>query len=249
MGYRETRGIILGRRNFMETDQIIHLLSPELGGVKARAPNARTSQEVYCGRLEPPNLVKIRLYQPREDARWLVSELEIAEAFAELLRDGSIRYRLWPLLALYRDLFPAGEKPHGCYERLVYGLEFIRNNSVDPLLVADRLLVKTAAETGIAPDFTVCVNCGREESNMWRLYPARGLFCERCFDSVEETEQHQLSGAVRSLYLILENFSWEEVLGHDFDPKSLANLESLMYRFFHYHFEISLQALNVRNKL
>ncbi len=249
MGYYECEGLVLSRRDVFETDQLIHLLTPDLGGIEARAPNARKSQKVYCARLEPPNIIKTRLYKSRDNSRWTVSELEIVEPFAELLRKNSLRYYLWPLLSLYRDLFPEGEQPGSCYDRFIYGLQFLRAESVDPLLVIDRILVKTAEEIGVALDVTQCLSCSSRESRMWRLHPVRGLFCERCFDSVDEKLLLQLSSSVRELFLLLEKLPWQEVIEHDFDPKTLANLESLMYRFFHYHFEISLQALNVRKNL
>ncbi len=247
MGYVETWGVLLGRRDVFEDDQEVTLLTPDRGCLEVRAPHARKSQQTYCGRLEPPNRVNVRLYRARENGRWTLTSAEIERVFADLMRREDLRPLLWPLLALFRDLFPEGHPPGRCLRRLVKALRLLGRNFRPPLLVVDRLLVTTARESGIAFSLEGCRSCGREEARSWKLAPQRGLLCEPCGPSSERT--HSLSQPVRELYRSLLNRTWAEVCADSYSTRRLGRLESLLYRLFHHHFEISLEPLKIRQSL
>ncbi len=248
MGYREVKGVILGRQESFDTDQEIFLLTREEGCLPVRAPHAQSSQKTYCGRLEPPNLIQTRLYRSRQNSGWTLSELEIDTPFAGWINETQSRRHLWPLLSLHRDLFPEGESPGPGYTRLIEGLKIICAGTVDTLLTVNRILVQSARQAGVEPDFSHCFNCEREKSRLWRLTPGRGLLCERCFD-VAAGNEVQFGDAVRAAYESFSFSPWDEVKNIKFDRKTLVNLESLMYRFLHYHLDISLEAYQVSKSL
>lgn len=252
MGYTETTGLILGRRNLFEEDQEVHLLTPDLGGVAVRAPHARRSQKTFCGRLEPPNRVNVRLYRAREGSRWTLSSVDIDEVFADLLREGSLRYRLWPLLGLYRDLYPEGKQPGDVLARLRTGLRLLEGGFRPALLVVNRLLVFTAESTGIGMPVDRCQECGQSTATAagesWTLMPAQGLLCGTCAAAHTE-EAEAVNRQQLALYRDLRDRPWKEVRKQSYDRQSLLRLESILYRLFHYHFEISLDVLQVRQKL
>lgn len=252
MGYVETEGIILGRRDLFEDDQEVHLLTPSHGGLAVRAPHARRSQKTFCGRLEPPNRVDVRLYRAREGARWTLSAVSIEEVFADLLRDGSLRYRLWPLLGLYRDLYPEGDHPGEVFSRLRTGLRLLKEGFRPALMVVDRLLIFTAERTGIGLPMDRCLECGRAPAEApegpWRVLFARGPICGGCASGPGENAG-KVSADQLVLYRHLRDRPWREVRRMSGKDESLRRLESLLYRLFHYHFEISLDVLEVRRKL
>jgi len=248
LGYREIEGIVLGRRESFDTDQEIYLLTRREGSMQVRAPHAQASQKTYCGRLEPPNLLQTRLYRSRRNSRWTLSQLEIVTPFASLMEHPECRRHLWPLLSLHRDIFPEGEASGPGYRRLIEGLKIMQNSSVGPLLIVDRILVQTARQAGVEPDFSRCFFCDSQRSRLWRLRPGRGLLCERCFDGASASDI-QFGDAVRAAYESFSSLAWEEVKNIRFNRKTLVNLESLMYRFFHYHLDISLDAYRVSKSL
>jgi len=251
MGYVETRGIILGRRNLFEDDQEVRLLTPSHGGLAVRAPHARRSQKTFCGRLEPPNRVDVRLYQAREGSRWTLSSVSIDEVFAGLLRDGSLRYRLWPLLGLYRDLYPEGERPGEVLARLGTGLELLKRGFRPALLVSVRLLVFTAERTGVGLPVERCQECARpvdEEAENWQLLLARGALCPGC-GADRDGEAEAVRAGQLTLYRRLRDRSWSALCEGSIRRRGLLRLESILYRLFHYHFDVSLDVLEVRQKL
>ncbi|MFP4687274.1 MAG: DNA repair protein RecO [bacterium] len=247
MGYFDARGIILHRRNLFENDQEVILLT-ERGGLAVRAPHARGSQKTYCGRLEAPNRVHMRLYRARPDSFWTLTSVELENVYSELLHRDDLRYHLWPLLSLFRDLFPEGEKPGSCLPRLVKAFDYLQKEYFPPELVVDRLLINIARETGIAHSLQQCSSCGAESSKKWRLFPETGLLCHKCSPMLSERE-YPVSDSVVELYRKLFNLSWADVVSCSFNPETLVELEQLMYRFFHYHFDISLKTLKIRNLL
>lgn len=255
MGYRSSSGVILRRRDVFEDDQEVSLLTPE-GVLDARAPHARRSQKTFCGRLEPPNRVTTRLYRSKEQSGWIVSEVDVEAAFAELLRDESIRHRLWPLLSLYRDLFPEGESPGECLPHLVKGLRYLEEGFGPVGLVTNRILAMLAEKTGVAFNPQLCSVCGRsleeyaDARNSVTVSPVSGLVCGNCEAELGDSDvTWTLSANAAGLYGDLLNRTWEEVCARRMSQRQLDDLEELLYRFFHYHFEISLETLKVRKSL
>lgn len=245
MGYLETEGIILSRRDIFEDDQEVFILTPA-GGLKGRAPHARGSQESYCGRLEPPNLVETRLYRAKEHSDWVVSDLDIREVFSNLLQKEDLRYHLWPLLSLYRDIFPEGERPGEALNQLIEVFRMLKDEVDQPLMVIDRLLVMLTAHSGIAHSFRGCAECSSSSAENWRLVPDRGLFCHKCSRSERGFE---IPAEVIKMYREFLDNSWGELSSQQVDRQLLEELESIMYRFFHYHFDIKLDALKVRQQI
>jgi DNA repair protein RecO len=247
MGYHETEGIVLRRQDRFETDQFIQLLTEHRGVLSVRVPHGQKSQKTHCGRLEAPNHVDARLYQSREDGPWTLSESRISTVFADLMANKGVKKFLWPLIALFDDLFPEGQSPGRSYQRFKKALSLLKDGVRPALLVADRLLVKTALEMGVAIDPSRCLECGTTEADGWSLAPDRGLFCESCEPDVETT--YELDGDARQCYQWFLEDEWGELAARELRMGSLRDVESLMYRLFHYHFEISLETLKVRQSL
>ncbi|MFB6345258.1 MAG: DNA repair protein RecO [bacterium] len=258
MGYREASGLILQRRDLFENDQEIKLLTG-YGGIEARAPHARKSQKTFCGRLEPPNAVSTRLYRARKNSWWTVSSVSIETVYADLMRDDQLRYRLWPLLALFRDLFPEGEQPGTCLDHLRKALEYLKEGFRPALLVTNRVLTHLAERTGVAFETDRCTSCQQPlretagRTSQLISTPEAGMLCSNCVrtDSVEGglSNQWPLSVETIDLYDDLRKLQWEEVCARDYTVESLKQLEEHLYRLFRYHFEISLDTLDVRKSL
>lgn len=258
MGYRDVSGVVLQRRDLFENDQEVVLLTED-GGIEARAPHARKSQKTFCGRLEPPNAVSARLYRSRDNARWIVSDMTIETVYADLMRDEDLRYRLWPLLALYRDLFPEGEQPRGCLPHLHKALQYLTEGFSPALLVTDRVLVRLAARTGVAFETDRCTDCRRPlhqvNGNSGRVLvtPCAGMICPAC--SREESDRSGQSKGwnvrpgVLDLYGNLMELTWGQVCARDYPVRAMQDLEELLYKLFRYHFEISLDTLKIRKSL
>ncbi|MFB6356534.1 MAG: DNA repair protein RecO [bacterium] len=245
MGYLETSGIILRRRDSYSDHQEIILFTPGEGGLSVRAPHARKSQKVYCGRLEPPNLIEARLYRSGEQVTWTLSEANIKTVFADLMREETLRYELWPLLSLYRELFPEQQLPDGCYHRFLKALRLYKSGFEPVELVSTRLLVRTAQSVGIAPS-PRCRKCGTDSSDHWCLHFARGFFCKS--HEVEDESAKVIRQPVREWYETLLEQSWDRICESTVPLDTVKQLEEIMYRLFHYQLEVSLDTLNVRRK-
>lgn len=255
MGYRDVSGLILRRRDIYEDDQEICLLTSD-GGINVRAPHARRSQKTYCGRLEPPNAVSARLYRSKRQSDWIVNTVTVEKVFAELFRNEHVRPHLWPLLSLFADLFPEGESPGECLPHLNKGLQYLKNDFKPVALVFDRILTKATLRTGIAFETDRCANC--EESVIGtatadhhvELSPTIGLICQNCEDTnPEDSDRWDVSTGTVRLFRRLLSKTWDELCAERFEPEYMNELEDVLYRLFHYHFEISLDTLKVRQSL
>ena len=180
MAYVSDEGMILRRKDHFDTDQLISFLTPTRGLLLVRVPHGQKSQKTHCGRLEPPNQIQARLYQSKEDGPWTLSESEIVEVYADLIGQEDVRRQLWPLISLFADLFPEGQAPGSSYQRLRYALDLLKEGFRPALLVTVRLLIKTAAESGIAFNPEACRLCGTSEASSWKISPERGLLCPDC---------------------------------------------------------------------
>lgn len=254
MGYRNVSGLILRRRDVFEEDQEVSILTSQ-GVLDVRAPHARKSQKTYCGRLEPPNDVSARLYRSKNHSGWVVSSVDVEDIYANLLREDSIRPRLWPLLSLYRELFPEGESPDRTLPHLKKGLRYLKEGFRPVGLVTNRTLATLAQKTGVAPEADRCADCERpleqtrEEGMDHGLSPVFGLLCGGCASDRDEESVWRMSAGATRLYKDLIDRPWSEVRAWSMGPRILDELEEVLYRLFHYHFEISLDTLRVRKSL
>jgi len=254
MGYKETSGLVLRRRDVFEDDQMLDLLTPE-GCLTVRAPHARRSQKTFCGRLEPPNAITTRLYQSKEHSRWIVSSIELEEVFADLIRDRSLRIHLIPAMSRFVDVFPAGESPGSCLPHFKKGLQYLKQSFQPVALVTNRILTKVAERTGVAFEVSSCGECKKvfdheSASPAPALSPESGLLCSSCRENrPENATSWTLNSKSVGLYRDLLESPWEEVRNKAIGQSALSQLEEVLYRLFHYHFEISLDTLEVRKRL
>ncbi len=254
MGYRNVSGLILRRRDVFEEDQEVSILTSQ-GVLDVRAPHARKSQKTYCGRLEPPNDVSARLYRSKNHSGWVVSSVDVEDIYADLLREDSIRPRLWPLLSLYRELFPEGEPPDRTLPHLKKGLQYLKDGFRPVGMVTNRALTTLARKTGVAPEDDYCAKCERtveqsvSDGLSHGISPVFGLLCGRCSSEFDEDPVWTLSAEATDLYRELLERSWSTVRSRSVAPRTLDALEEVIYRLFHYHFEISLDTLRVRKSL
>lgn len=247
MAYRDATGLILQRRDVFEEDRQISFLTPEYGGLTVLAHHAQTSQKTYCGRLEPPNRIQARIYRPREDSTWSLSEVSIDSPYADLFHDDTRRH-LWPLLALHRDLIEAGTEAQAPYHRLDRGLALLREGFEPERLVVVRILARLAVTEGLELPFERCVHCGDTPSEPAFVALDHGVVCGQCRNTAEG-DLVRLEPGVLSFFQQVRDLPWEELLDRSVTGNVLAETESLLYRLFHYHFSISTDALNVRNQL
>lgn len=247
MGYQSKEGILLRRKSYFDTDQLVEFFTPDHGVLSVRVPYGQKSQKTHCGRLEPPNLLQARLYQSREDGPWTLSESEVVTVYADLMTEEDICQELWPLLSLYSDLYPEGQPPGDSYRRFRKGLDLLKQGFRPALLIANRLLIKSLEESGVALQLQACSRCGNERSDRWTVSPEIGLLCENC--SVSEAVGYDLSFSTREALLHLSQEQWREVTSESYARTDLEKAEVLLYRLLHFHFEISLETLKVRQSL
>lgn len=75
--YLTTTAIVINRRKFLESDQSIILLTPELGKITTVAKGITSPKSRRQGHLEPGNIIKAQLYQ-KQDRYWL-TETSVTE--------------------------------------------------------------------------------------------------------------------------------------------------------------------------
>lgn len=145
-----TKGIILGHRNFGESDKLIFLYSEDLGKIKTIAKGSRKITSKFTGHLETLNLCNISLYfgpkniiiqeiqtirnfrSQKENLETLTSALQISEITNQLIYENQNIEELLPLLEI--------------------SIHHI-NNSSKPDLIAISYIVKLLDKMGLIPDF------------------------------------------------------------------------------------------------
>lgn len=253
MGYLETEGIILQRRDIFENDQQIQILTKGDGCIKARVPHARKSQKTFCGRIEPPNLVNARIYQAKDNGRWTLSTVSIRRKYAEILRNNTIQYQLWPILSLFMDLFPEGKAASTNYTNLKKSLTRMASDE-SALKISVQLLIYTAENAGVGFSVSECTKCSgtpkeimqESDSDLWGLKYTGGILCPDCMNSSRSVDL-EIDSRLIKYYVNLRNRARGNA--EAFKDSFLRELESILYKSLHYHFDISLETLKVRNSL
>ena len=79
--YLNTLAIIINHRRYLESDQIITLLTPKLGKLSVSSKGSTSAKSHRLGSLELGNLIKTQLYE-KNDRYWLTDTVVISHTLS-----------------------------------------------------------------------------------------------------------------------------------------------------------------------
>jgi DNA repair protein RecO (recombination protein O) len=240
-----TEALILRSVDFGESDQILHLLVPEIGRLPVIAKGARRSVRRFSGTLDLFNHVKIQVDIRRPNSLARLDQASLIDPFIAM-RSESARFALGCyLLELFDRLTPERGVRTDMQRLFSFALGALR-------MVAERapdLRLRTLIELraldalGLRPEFSRCVRCGSAPAGRSPIgfhVAEGGVVCDPCCAQIDGIQRVH-PGTLRAL---------EQGLRLDFDRldrlamsgPSLAEAHQLLTRFQRFHLGVELRS-------
>ncbi|MCP4040122.1 MAG: DNA repair protein RecO [bacterium] len=244
MSEHRTAAVVLRVVDIGETDQIAHLLTPDLGRVSAMAKSARKSRKRFPGSLDLLNLLDVGL-QIRPRRMTHLGGAKLVEPFLALRGDPA-RFALGCyLVELLGRMAPegsAGGDAATLFEFACTALRQIEQSPPEPKLRLF-LQLESLCALGLRPELRHCVRCGSElrggATFAFHLGDG-GARCERCRDAEGATVPAHL-GTLRVLEQGLElGLARLDRIG--LGTREMREAEQLVGRFHRFHVGLELRS-------
>jgi len=197
------RGIVLGRKRFGESSDVVRFLSDELGLLRFAALGRRRLRSRMRAALEPLSYSEVVLYEKKGEV-WLAREATLLRDFHEITRDLAVFGLVGKLFRLLEDALP----PFGPVEGLVpLLLDFlsVAETGGNPLAPYCLALIRATELLGVGPNLSRC-SCGKGKPMGFSL--ESGVVCEDCEGGIKFVE---LSPEAINTLARLEGAGWPMV--------------------------------------
>jgi len=228
-----TNALILGRRPWSESSQIVTILTPEIGKLGVVARGARKLKTGVGPALEPITESELVLSLNREGDLGHVRSAEVVEFFSSL-KHSFVRVTLGNALCELVDrTVPEYEESTSVYRHLRTGL-----TGVD--LAADRDAINwlwwtalaLASDLGDGLQFDECVCCGNaERPHPWYSVAEGGPVCGNCDVHAKQRWLVDSQDVLRWL----SHASRDNVADRRISKKTNGDIRSLIERYYRYH--------------
>jgi DNA repair protein RecO (recombination protein O) len=180
MAVYQTTGIVLGRTNYGEADRIVRLLTREHGKVSAIARGVRKIKSRSGGHLEPLGEVALSLAEGRGSLE-VITGARLAWYPHRLAGNYAALTLALDCAALVNRVAQEGHAQPELYAHLREGLGVFDEAGATPLTEL-WFKLRLLQLTGLRPELTVCLTCGRRDAAAdYRFDAARGgIVCAVC---------------------------------------------------------------------
>ncbi len=197
------RGIVIGRRRFGESSDVIRFLSDELGLLRFAALGRRRLGSRMRAALEPLSYSDVVLYERRGDV-WLAREATLIRSFSDIARNLEGFGLAAKLFGLLEDTLPPVEPIEGLVPLLLDFLSVLETGK-NPKAAYCLAMIRITDLFGVKPNLSEC-SCGNREPTGFSL--ESGVVCENCEKSIESANlsQHALKTLAK-----LDRAGWVDV--------------------------------------
>ena len=174
--YRDV-AVVLRTYKLGEADRVVVLLCRSTGKVRAVAKGVRRTKSKFGSRLEPGSHVEVQLHEGRGELD-LVTQAETVESRPASRADMSRLSHVAAVLEAVDLVSQDRQASVRTFDMLVGALRTIEDR--DPPLLPAAFYLKLLAAEGVAPELSVCVACGADDTDVALALEAGGVRCRTC---------------------------------------------------------------------
>lgn len=236
--------LVLRRRPLGEADEILALLSPELGRFDAAVRGSRRPRSPLVGKVEPFNELNALFAEGRSlDHLTQASVLRMRPSLhADLDR---LLYGSY-LLDLVGGILPFREPAAEVYELLSQALDRLDGGGA-PAPLCRWVEIRLADLLGYAPELEQCALCGHGDPG-WFSAAGGGAVCRGCRDS-EASAVLSLSPPARAALRHLRDCRLESAVRIRLDLGPAREIERALQSHLQYHWPQTLKSREVLRSL
>ncbi len=242
-------GIVIARRDFRESDQIISILTAEEGKREYVARGVKKIVSKNTAHLEPCSLISFGIARGKKEFSYLTN-VQPVEGFFQLrtsLRKlHIIGYSLDALLRMVKD----GEEDTELYYLFLSFVKFLNFTDRERLLLLDGFLLKLFSHLGYAPAIEACVVCEKSYKEIgseflkqnlepgW-YFAGGGIICMACKKDKQRIGERVLVCGLKEISTVefLLRSDWKDILEYTLDKDEYKKIHTLLYEFVLYHSE------------
>jgi DNA repair protein RecO (recombination protein O) len=178
-------GLVLGKVDYGESDQVVTLFTDRLGRVSALARGARRSQRRFGGALEAMHTLKLELAERRASELMVLREASLEVARMRLVSNLALLEAAGRALSWIRKGAPGRTSDRNTFASLTTLLDRLNDPQAmaQPAQILGEFSLHLLSTLGFGLDFRCCVRCGRRarEGQAAMIDPERGgLLCRSC---------------------------------------------------------------------
>lgn len=175
----KTKAIVLKIRPMGEHDRMLVLLSKEFGRMEVLAKRVKSVRSKLSAGTQPLCYTEFCIF--RGKSYDIVNTADLIESFYDLRLDVTALSLASYFCDLTNFVSPHEESSWDCLRLLLNTLHYLEKGEHPPALLKAIFELRLLSLSGLMPDLTGCVQCGREAGSPMQLDPARGvLVCEQC---------------------------------------------------------------------
>ena len=176
----KTEGIIIGKRNFFEADQILTIFTRDYGKIQVKAKGLKRSLAKMAGHLEIFNYSKIDLVKGKNF--FIVTGAETIDSFSDLREDFTKVSILYYFSEILVKILEEDIRHKNTFNFFLSILENLRAGDIDEEILMIYFELGILSHLGFKPDLLSCVGC-RDEISGHKFYFSQekgGILCETC---------------------------------------------------------------------
>ncbi len=242
------RAIVLARRDFRESNQVITVYTPDKGKLELIARGLKKITAKNSAHLEPFSFVDIDTV-PGKEYDYL-TRVHPLEYFTDIRKDLDKSLVAQYLLNLVYRLLNIGESDKRVFDLLYSWFRFVDSIDIFKIILLDSFVMKFFALLGFQPALEACVICDRTYRSMMKAdikgkhkpgfyFAGGGLVCEDCKLEKRKIGEQIVDCGIREvsdMQMILRG-DWREVASFEIDEVEYNKLHKLVYEFVIYHSE------------
>jgi DNA repair protein RecO (recombination protein O) len=150
----KTEGIVIKRINFNDADQIVTVLTRDMGKINCVAKNSRRLKSKFCGRIELAYQVELTGFRGRNLDH--LNEAEIADArqlFDLNLKTHSI---IFYIMEITNKLLQESQQIDGVYHLLLYALDHLNHDQYKNEVILYAYIIKLLTLLGFMAPWDRC---------------------------------------------------------------------------------------------
>lgn len=227
MANYESEAIVIGSKNFGDTDKLITLFTLNRGKVKAMAYGARRPKNPLAAPLQMFHIIEAEFSEGKNLD--VIRNASLKERFPKITEDlTKIAYAAF-VLEILAELFPENTQEADVYEFTSDILRVFEKRN--PRITTNLAVWKLLGMAGFSLSYDMCPVCGKPNKNSLDFSPSEGGFlCKDC----NAKEKITLSLPAKELLLNIIKFDWKNIddgLNFSVQGDKLAEAETLMVNF------------------
>jgi DNA repair protein RecO (recombination protein O) len=179
-----TEAVVLTKINFGDSSNIVSLFTKDTGKISAIVKGGKTSKSGISKLIDPPNHIRIILYNKASREVQLISGAEIISHYPRIKEDYEKLKYSYGVIELVKKILPDNEANQKLFRGIIRVFELMEEGNEPPAVSFGRFFMFFLKESGFEIQLSECASCGKtSDTASYLSYNFEiGILCNNCSD-------------------------------------------------------------------